>query len=134
MDRIPKSGTIESTQIISLGDSSTQAKIMYPFRKRKRSWPQSKRKKKGASNKKEKILGWTLDPKRVKPILNNHLVPISDLGNLFGVQLSNLISTLPSDPQEDSIVLPTATILAMLPILLPREVCKMLNKLEVAPG
>ena len=61
------------------------------------------------------------------------LSEVSMSDNLYGVTLHNLGMALPLDISKDSIILPTATILAGIPILLPQDVCKILYALDIAP-
>ena len=54
--------------------------------------------------------------------------------NLYGVTLHNLGAAFPLNPPEESIILPMTTILAGIPILLPRDICQIQNALDIAPG
>ena len=55
-------------------------------------------------------------------------------GKIFEVQLANMGQTLPFAPLEDSIILPTTTIMAGISIPLPWEVFQILNELDIALG
>ena len=123
MDQTPKSKTIDSAHMISLGDSSIHTENRAPVREEEQVMALVKKERKKGLEEKEKFHKWTLNQKPIKLILDDHLSVISHLENLFRVKVSQLGSTLPFDPPYDCIILPIATLLAGIPSLFPRDVC-----------